>query len=157
MYISRVVLVSPRRCISSPGLVFYSMSSTFSASFETLSSLSRTPSMTSPFSSPVQLVTPLALPEFETRATAMRHPRYFIQDDLAVFSVGKKSSTLKFDIEYSASQVEDYLFQVQRHFLDRESDIFPRGSGPDPISLPEVTKFEFESLLDYFYEGYVAT
>ena len=46
---------------------------------------------------------------------------------------------------------------MQRHFLDRESDIFPRSSGSDPINLPGVTKFEFESLLDYFYEGYVVT
>ena len=91
------------RCISSPGLTFCPMSSTFSASFENLSSLSYTPSMsaTSPFSSPVQLETPL--PELETQATAMRHPRYFIQDDLAVFSVRKNRLLWNLIFEYSAS------------------------------------------------------
>ena len=54
-------------------------------------------------------------------------------------------------------QVEDCLFRVHRYHLDRESQIFPKSTGPkdDPVELPGVTRAEFESLLNFFYDGCV--
>ncbi|EGO01154.1 hypothetical protein SERLA73DRAFT_105716 [Serpula lacrymans var. lacrymans S7.3] len=62
--------------------------------------------------------------------------------------------------------VDGVLFKVHRYFLQRESDVFrsmfscpPTEEGPEgesddkPIFLPEVTRLEFESLLNFFYNS----
>ncbi|KAF7972116.1 hypothetical protein HWV62_18828 [Athelia sp. TMB] len=64
-------------------------------------------------------------------------PDFFIEDELSVF------------------RVENCLFKVHRFFLDRESANFPRGVGStaQPIDLDGVTRFEFKSLMNFFYHG----
>jgi len=76
------------------------------------------------------------------------HPEYYFHDDMAIFLVDHR------------------LFKVHRHFLERESEIFrwmflcpPRpegaegGTDDNPIPLPGVTRYEFMTLLDFFYKG----
>jgi len=69
-----------------------------------------------------------------------RHPQFYIDDEMAVLLV------------------EGCLFRVHRFFLDRESKIFPKasglGNGSEVIELESgVTRFEFESLLNFIYNG----
>ncbi|TFK32272.1 hypothetical protein BDQ12DRAFT_692754 [Crucibulum laeve] len=72
-----------------------------------------------------------------------------------------------FDDEMSIFLVENTLFKVHRHYLVRESDFFrslfscpvPPGEKKEgssdqcPIPLHGVRASEFETLLDYFYDG----
>ncbi|KZP16990.1 hypothetical protein FIBSPDRAFT_1047107 [Athelia psychrophila] len=64
-------------------------------------------------------------------------PDFFIEDVLSVF------------------RVENCLFKVHRFFLDRESTRFPQGvsSTTHPIDLDGVSRFEFKSLMNFFYHG----
>ncbi|KIM82822.1 hypothetical protein PILCRDRAFT_457556 [Piloderma croceum F 1598] len=66
-----------------------------------------------------------------------QHSRYYFEDDMAVFLV------------------EDCLFRVHRYHLDRESEVFPKGTSSNrtPIELLGVKRTEFESLLDFLYDG----
>lgn len=87
-----------------------------------------------------------------------QHSRFFIQDEMAVFLVSANVPTIHNAIPFIwAMKVEGVLFRVHRHFLDRESSIFPKGTGStnQPIELPGVTQAELESLLVFFYDGYV--
>lgn len=66
-------------------------------------------------------------------------------------------------------QVEDQLFRVHCYFLAQESSSFanllrsldPKSSGPRGVTddtaivIPDVTAKEFETLLDFFYKGFV--
>ncbi|KAI0922750.1 hypothetical protein AcV5_009643 [Taiwanofungus camphoratus] len=80
--------------------------------------------------------------------TPTRHTVYYFQDELITF------------------QVEHHFFKIHRYFLARESEFFqtmfqlPRrdedmeGQTDDTaILLPDVTCQEFESLLDFLYNG----
>jgi hypothetical protein len=91
-----------------------------------------------------------------------QHSRYYFQDDMAVFLVSNHSTPSIIVCTFSLcfvviDQVEDCLFRVHRYHLDRESQIFPKSTGPkdDPVELPGVTRAEFESLLNFFYDGCV--
>ncbi|KAF9255989.1 hypothetical protein L218DRAFT_1081574 [Marasmius fiardii PR-910] len=75
-----------------------------------------------------------------------RHSKYYIDEQMAIFLV------------------DNHLYKVHRHFLRRESLKFnamfdclpPDQSGQtdeNPIVLSEVTRGEFEALLEYFYTG----
>jgi hypothetical protein len=69
--------------------------------------------------------------------------------------------------DHNLDQVEDHHFRIHRHFLLRESEVFGSmlahsnvaGNGvtidEHAICRPDVTCQEFETLLDFFYEGYV--
>ena len=51
--------------------------------------------------------------------------------------------------------MEQILFRVHRHYLDRESEIFrsyPSGTDENPTVLSDVSQEEFETLLEYFYD-----
>jgi hypothetical protein len=70
-------------------------------------------------------------------APILQHLRYFFSDVITDF------------------MVEGTVFRVHRYFLDRECSNFPRTTNraDGMIELEGVTKLEFESLLDLFYEG----
>ncbi|KAF8888852.1 hypothetical protein BD779DRAFT_1785670 [Infundibulicybe gibba] len=82
-------------------------------------------------------------------AAPTRHPKYYFEDETSIFLV------------------EDRLFKVHRHFLKRDSDVFnwmfacppapstqPEGTCDDkPIELAGVLCSDFESLLNFFYDG----
>ncbi|CAA7266307.1 unnamed protein product [Cyclocybe aegerita] len=80
---------------------------------------------------------------------SMRNQKYYLPDTgMAIF------------------KVEDNLYKVHRYFFIWESSVFQSmfdcpnpAKGQDgesdtqPIHLPEVTRAEFEALLDFFYDG----
>ncbi|KAJ3511809.1 hypothetical protein NLJ89_g3882 [Agrocybe chaxingu] len=79
----------------------------------------------------------------------MRSQKYYLPDNgMAIF------------------KVEDNLYKVHRYFFIQESSVFQTmfdcpnpvqgqdgESDTQPIHLPEVTRAEFEALLDFFYDG----
>jgi len=82
-------------------------------------------------------------------AQVLHRHKYFLTDEMAVF------------------QVEDHLFRVPQYLLGINSPFFrsmfslPRGDGEEvegrsetnPVCLPGVTVVEFETLLQYLFEG----
>ncbi|KAK7042601.1 BTB domain-containing protein [Favolaschia claudopus] len=79
--------------------------------------------------------------------------------------VSRHSEKYYFDDSLSIFSVEDKLYKIHRHFLRKESTVFdgmftspPGADGEDgctdarAIPLPDVTRSEFEALLNFFYE-----
>lgn len=134
--------------------VFTAMSSTWKDPFalQMSSPISLTSSVSNfVFSPPTRPSTPV---EMSLPSSPTHHSRYYIQDDIAIFLVSNRPDLHLFFSIY-LYKVDDHLFRVHRYFLDRESQIFPKGNGWEPIDLAGVTRPEFESLLDFFYDGYV--
>jgi len=78
------------------------------------------------------------LPELSPSPVLQHHSKFYIQEGMATFLVG------------------DRLFKIHHHFLVRESDRFKSiilHHKGENIPLADVTCSEFESLLDFFYNG----
>lgn len=85
---------------------------------------------------------------------------FFIEDDMAIFCVSDViwlncARLVNLALCSIRLKIQNCLFKVHRFFLDRESSIFPKGTGSkaQPIELPGVTRLEFKSLLNFFYNG----